>query len=286
VNNILDEGGKEVVAWPNNTRQFYGSRSSPEIVVDNEDGSPAFSLVGDWATGAYGIPHGTNYNWAYGGSGDRTATWRPDLLYAGIYDVFAYWVQGSNRATNSPFIVHHLDGADTVRVNQEINGEQWYKIGSYPFEPGTDNDVTLTNDADQIVIADAVRWKLIESLEPDAPPAAVADLISQKSKTDIVLSWSAVTTDTLGNPLLVDRYVIYRHNDPTIEPADSIASTASTSHTDAGAAGSAATNYYYIVKAVSDTKGKSAASNLVGEFDVELGNARNTFSHKRIRTSH
>jgi hypothetical protein len=286
VNGIADEAGKEVVAWPNNRRQFFGSRSWPEIIVDNESGSPAFSLVGDWATGAYGNPYGTNYNWAYGGSGDRTATWRPELPADGIYDVFAYWVQGTNRATNSPFIVHHLDGADTVRVNQEINGEQWYQLGSYPFEAGTGSDVTLTNDADQIVIADAVRWKLRELLQPDAPPAAITDLQSTKSEADIVLAWSAVTADTLGNPETILEYIVYRHTDPTAEPADSIGSTSGTSYLDAGAAGSSAINCYYVVRAVDQAKGKSQASNLVGEFDVELENARNTLSHKGIRILH
>jgi uncharacterized lipoprotein YddW (UPF0748 family) len=274
VSNVQDEGGKETVAWPNNQRIFYGSRTSPEFIVDNEDGSPAFTTVGTWSTGAYGNPYGSDYNWTYGGSGDITATWRPDLLYDGIYDVFAYWVQGSNRATNAPYIMHHLDGADTVRVNQETNGEQWYKLGSYPFEAGTSGDAMLTNDADEIVIADAVRWKYIESLEPAAPPAAVMDLTSQKSDADIMLTWSAVTSDTLGNPATIDEYVIYRNSDPSSVPTDSIAAVASPGFTDPGAAGSPSTNFYYMVQAVDDELQKSAVSNMAGEFDRILDNAR------------
>jgi uncharacterized lipoprotein YddW (UPF0748 family) len=274
ISNVLDEGGKEVVVFPNNQRKLYGYRTSPEMIVDNEDGSPVFITVGTWSTGAYGNPYGSDYNWVYGGSGDKTATWNPDLLYDGIYDVFAYWVQGSNRATDAPFIIHHLDGADTVRVNQEMNGEQWYKLGSYPFAAGTGGDITLTNAADEIVIADAVRWKYIESLEPEAPPAAVTDLTSQKSNTDIVLTWSEVTTDTLGNPASIDGYIIYRNSDPTTVPADSIGATASAGFTDPGAAGSSGTNYYYVVRAVDDGQAKSANSNMVGEFDRQLGSSR------------
>jgi uncharacterized lipoprotein YddW (UPF0748 family) len=274
ISDVLDEGGKETVAWPNNQRRFYGSLSAPAIIVDNEDGSPDFVTVGSWAEGAYGNPYNTNYNWAYGGSGDRTATWTPDLPYDGIYDVFAYWVQGTNRATDAPFIIRHLDGADTIRVNQETNGEQWYKLGSYPFESGTDGDITLTNDADQIVIADAVRWKYMEALGPDAPPAAVMDLTSQKSGMDIMLTWSEVTTDTLGNPATIDGYVVYRNSDPTSVPADSIGATPSAGFTDPGTAGSSGTNYYYIVRAVDDAQEKSAHSNMVGEIDLELGNSR------------
>jgi uncharacterized lipoprotein YddW (UPF0748 family) len=274
IGSIQDESGKETVTWPNNQRRFYGSSSAPEVIVDNEDGEPDFIKVGAWSEGAYGNPYNTNYNWAYGGSGDRTATWTPDLPSDGLYDVSAYWVQGSNRATDAPFIVHHLGGADTVRVNQEINGEHWFKLGSYPFTAGTDYDVTLTNDADEIVIADAIQWKYIEALEPGAPPAAVTDLASQKSGADIVLTWTEVTTDTLGNPATIDGYVIYRNSDPATVPADSIGTTASAGFTDPGAAGSAVTNYYYAVKAVDDAQEKSAHSNMVGEFDLELDNAR------------
>jgi hypothetical protein len=70
----------------------------------------------------------------------------------------------------------------------------------------------------------------------------------------------------------VDRYVIYREDDPAVEPADSIGFTAGTAYTDPGAAGATGTNYTYIVRAASDAKGKSAPSNRVGEFDIDLGN--------------
>jgi uncharacterized lipoprotein YddW (UPF0748 family) len=271
VSNVQDEGGKEVVAFPNNQRKFYGYRSAPEFIVDNEDGAPAFTTVGSWSTGAYGNPYGSNYNWAYGGSGDRTATWRPDLLFEGTYDVFAYWVQGSNRATDAPYIIHHLEGADTVRVNQETNGEYWYKLGSYSFEAGTSGDVTLTNDADEIVIADAVRWLYIEALESDAPPAAIADLQAEKSNSDVVLSWSPVTADTLGNPETISKYVVYRATVPYSPPGDSLGSTADNTFTDPGATGSTGVHYFYVVRAVDDTDKKSDNSNQVAEFDVNLG---------------
>ena len=271
VSDVQDVGGKETVAWPNNQRMFYGSRTSPQFIVDNEDEEPAFSLEGDWATGAYGNPYGSNYNWAYGGSGDRTATWTPDLPSDGIYDVFAYWVQGNNRATDAPFIIHHFEGADTVRVNQEINGEQWYKLGSYPFEAGTSDDITLTNDADEIVIADAIRWLYIEALESDAPPTAIADLQAQKSNSDVVLNWSPVTTDTLGNPETISQYVVYRDTEPYSPPGDSLGSTVNNTFTDPLAAGLIGTHYFYVVRAVDATDKKSDNSNQVAEFDIDLG---------------
>jgi outer membrane protein assembly factor BamB len=130
-----------------------------EVIVDNEDGAPTFTTVGGWSTGTYGNPYGSNYNWASTGSG-MSATWTPDLANAGDYDVYAYWVAGSNRSSAAPFIIHHASGADTMFMNQKINGEIWNHLGSYTFAVGTGSDVTLTNEAagGDVVIADAIRW--------------------------------------------------------------------------------------------------------------------------------
>jgi len=102
----------------------------------------------------------------------------------------------------------------------------------------------------------------------------VTDLTSQKSNADIVLTWSEVTTDTLGHPTTIWEYIVYRATDPTTVPTDSIGATSGAAFTDPGAAGSTITNYYYVVRAVDETLKKSAISNMAGEFDRALDNAR------------
>jgi len=101
------------------------------------------------------------------------------------------------------------------------------------------------------------------------PPPAVTDLGIALSKADLVLSWSPPQEKT------VVRYVVYRDTLSIFVPApeDSIGTTADTTYTDAGVAGMVDTNYYYVVKSVSDTGQKSDPSNTVGEFDSNLINA-------------
>lgn len=102
-------------------------------------------------------------------------------------------------------------------------------------------------------------------------PVPVADLTIQLSGSDLRLEWSAVTTDGLGNPLVVDQYHIYRDTvsffEPGSEPLDSTAVLFYTDET--GVTGDTRTNYYYAVTAVTGGK-ESGMSELVGEFDREM----------------
>ncbi len=96
--------------------------------------------------------------------------------------------------------------------------------------------------------------------EPDVvPPEAVSELTVVASGADLVLSWSAVTHDTLGSPETIASYVVYRVGDAhaVITPADSVASVASPGWTDPGAGPTGGTAVYYAVRAV-DAAGNAA----------------------------
>ena len=107
-----------------------------------------------------------------------------------------------------------------------------------------------------------------------SPPAAIGDLgaalaghESGSPSPDIRLTWTQPASEA-G----LDHYVLYRSTDPG-GVMDSLAATADTTYLDAGAGGSPAGNYYYIVKAVDGLGRKSEESNRVGEFDREVLNA-------------
>ncbi len=148
------------------------------ITVDNSD--PDFTLLhGAWNSGAYGNPHGADYDWTLttsGGGAPALAEWRPHLPEAGVYQVAVWYVQGSNRADNAPFTVNHASGSITIPVNQQTAGETWLVLGSFAFEEGTTGYVTLGNSANpSVVIADAVRFTPETSevqLTMEASPAA------------------------------------------------------------------------------------------------------------------
>ena len=126
-----------------------------DLVLD--DDAQAVQIKGIWAT-ASATPGfaGSGYHYRVAGDGSSTVTW-PFSGPAGRYEVFARWTSGPNRASNAPYTVLSADGAKTVSVDQRSNGGSWQSLGAYNF--GTpDQGVRLSDKADGLVVADAVRW--------------------------------------------------------------------------------------------------------------------------------
>jgi uncharacterized lipoprotein YddW (UPF0748 family) len=135
-----------------------------EIIVDNDDGAPAYSTTGTWATSTTpGYLEGT-YQWTSTYSTrTATATWTPDLPEAGWYPVWAWYRHGINRPSDARYEIHHSGGVTPISISQEIHGMTWRYLGEFYFEAGTAGHVTLINQSDdydpsQAVIADAIRF--------------------------------------------------------------------------------------------------------------------------------
>ncbi|MCK4597440.1 FG-GAP repeat protein, partial [bacterium] len=102
------------------------------------------------------------------------------------------------------------------------------------------------------------------------PPEAVDDLAATlasgaKSSTgNLYLAWTEPYSEAS-----ISYYVVYRNTLPS-GSGDSLASTGDTQYTDTGAVGDTSTNYYYTIKVVDTLGRKSAPSNKVGEFDIQL----------------
>jgi len=93
------------------------------------------------------------------GTGSATATFRPLVNRPAEYKVFGWWVSSSNRSTDTPFVIVHRDGRDTVRVNQAINGSMWFPVGDF-FFAGNPEEAVIISDAastNGYVVADAIR---------------------------------------------------------------------------------------------------------------------------------
>jgi uncharacterized lipoprotein YddW (UPF0748 family) len=272
VSGVASEGSKETVAWPNNVRKFHGKNtaSPPGYIVDNGDLSPdtLFTYTGYWRPSTAGNCYNIYKLYHAPGGGDSTATWTTAIDSAGNYAVF-FWVNHGDYTSDARYIIHTSAGPDTAIGDQRYS-EGWNYLGTFPFADTA--RVTVTNEftTGEYVIADAIQWLYVSPISSQAPPAAVNDLAADKSAGDIVLTWTAVTADTLGNPETVDGYIIYRNSDPSMIPGDSVGTTSGTEYTDPGAAGSTGTNYYYVIKAVDDAQAKSDPSNAVGEFDRQV----------------
>ncbi len=113
--------------------------------------------------------------------------------------------------------------------------------------------------------------------EPDVvPPSAISDLSIRAEGGDVVLTWTEVLTDTLGGPETVAGYVVYRASQAHFpaEQSDSIAFVQDPPYSDIGAAGGAAVNHHYRIRAVDMSWNRAAASNTVGEFDYATAGAQ------------
>jgi RHS repeat-associated protein len=91
------------------------------------------------------------------GSAPNSAIWTPNVAQGGQYEVYARWTASANRASNATYTVTHANGATAVAVNQQTNGGAWNLLGTFTLASGTAHNVTLTDQANGYVIADAIR---------------------------------------------------------------------------------------------------------------------------------
>ena len=150
--------------------------STQSFLQTIDDGDDGFSATDAWSVyPGNEVISGYNSNFAYAAGqsgGSQTATWTFNELPVGSYEVAITWREREiYRATNAPFNLY--DGttlvAGPVSVNQRAAPTADYVEGGEPFQiifgsvsitSGT-LKVTLSNDADDYLIADAVRVELV-----------------------------------------------------------------------------------------------------------------------------
>lgn len=118
------------------------------------------TLTGTWTQSAIsGWWGGTPARVAQVGTGDRTAEFKLNLPAAGVYTVSGWWVAASDRAKNTPFIIYHANGIDTIRVDQSVNGVRWNNLGEFTFTGTPADRVIISNSATggNVVCADGLR---------------------------------------------------------------------------------------------------------------------------------
>lgn len=166
-----------------------GARTvSTQTIVIGTD-SPLFEIIdGEWnrSTRDAGF-EGSGYLWCRGTeawrsqpgrtSGLELVRWRFEAPRNGRYNVWAKWVASktSDRATDAPYTILHRDGQSVVRVNMAdlaLSGK-WNLLGTYDFQKGRKAQVILNTNADNTVVADAVKFEYIGEPSPPrekAPP--------------------------------------------------------------------------------------------------------------------
>jgi hypothetical protein len=170
------------------------------IIIDNVDmgtspGTPAPEFIGSWEQYQDPIRGNPYYtmrvaNWfdmyAYAyiapGSGEARAIYRPTIGYAGYYEVFEWhgWHEDAvdDEASNVLYTLNYHNGQSKGSINQTKNFGRWNSLGSFFFNTGTTGYLEMTNDANGIVIADAVKFEFKgdnpnADITPPDPPQGV-----------------------------------------------------------------------------------------------------------------
>lgn len=180
-----------------------GLSSGTATFATNDPNAPSFSLTltgtgvgfasirndntatytGTWSVGTTGFNSDTHYKAK--GTGAATANWTFTNLDPGVYRVAATWTAKATAASNASYTV--LDGAvsaGTGTLNQRlvpgsrtISGIKWADIGTFSIT-GSRLTVRLSDAADGIVLADAIRIDRVDNLAGGAEVSVKAAGVS------------------------------------------------------------------------------------------------------------
>lgn len=148
---------------------FAGAVQATVVVIDNVD--PEVSLEGSWSTSAWSSDRiGANYLHSNRQAG-LAATYTPSLT-AGQWKVEAFWNSSADRGNDVPYTIIYDGGSTTEYRDQRADGGQWNDLGTYPFADGTAGSVTISSNVSNsdYVVADAIRFIDMTSVEPGVPP--------------------------------------------------------------------------------------------------------------------
>ncbi len=156
-----------------------------EIVTDTERESTVFNGTICGALCNNGWFQSANLNDSYGGTGSwlsekgdgsRFITYNPTLKTT-EYEVFGWWSASFNRAIDTPYVIVHKNGRDTVRVNQTSKNAQWVSLGKFEFTGTAADQVIISNKATggTYVVADGVRFVQTRAVTSVDDRAQIAD---------------------------------------------------------------------------------------------------------------
>ncbi len=158
----------------------FSVSGTASLVRTIDDGQTGFKSVGGWEPfGGQGFQNDVEFVPA--GSGSRVATWLFGIT-PGQYRLAVTWSPHANRASNAPYLVR--DGGSSI-VSLALDqrqapddfsdqGASWEYLGGILKLTSTTLVVSLSDQADQYVIADAVRFERIGDL-PAGPEIQVLD---------------------------------------------------------------------------------------------------------------
>jgi hypothetical protein len=122
-----------------------GSPSGWHIAYEGYGGRLTWTRNNDWER--------PNHNWA---------RWYPSLA-AGRYEVFVFIPERYTTTANARYWISYAGGYALRVVNQSANGDRWVSLGTYWFNGGNDEYVSLSDATGEwrhtrLIAFDAVKW--------------------------------------------------------------------------------------------------------------------------------
>ncbi len=178
-------------------------RALSEIIIDDD----AAQYTGGWireTASNINDRYGDAFHyspWTNGNEPTATATYTFTAPYSQTYGIYAWWGVHPNRATNTPYTITTDTDSDTYRVNQEENGGQWNLIGTCEVVKDEIIKVVIGNNANEYVIADAIR------LAPYTKPVEEDKLSALQELQMFVFSMNNTNTANCTKPSVVDAFL-------------------------------------------------------------------------------
>ncbi len=156
---------KKIAALKKNKDAGASSKKSIDIanlegiVIDDVEAK----LIGDWTDGTTVSGYvGDRYlHDGHERQGEKSATFEPQGLPPGQYQVRMSYTPAPNRASNAKVVVFSAEGEHRHRIDQQMAPEDgiWLTIGTYRFEKdGQAFVIVSNNEADGHVVIDAIQF--------------------------------------------------------------------------------------------------------------------------------
>jgi hypothetical protein len=157
----------QLLSWSSATSSTNG------IILDQ--GGPGTTSSSGWTAGANaGGWNGNYWHDNASGKGTKWVTYTPTLPTNGTYEVYAWWVESSNRPTNTAYDVIHASGTNRILVNQKVASGGWFKLTTTNFTAGANGKVIIRNDnttaGTEYCIADGIRFLGLGAAAPVVTP--------------------------------------------------------------------------------------------------------------------
>ena len=160
-----------------------------ELIIDNDD--KGFSMPirrttrysrpglegGNWREHGLSMAYGRyekNYRRKKQGDGAQPAVWTVRIPRNGEFDVSFYFLDPAiakreGIGTAFTLSVFHTSKIDTIKMKRDQMKAGWNHLGRYKFFEGEEAVVELSDRAEGILYADAVRWRFVDKITPRHP---------------------------------------------------------------------------------------------------------------------